>query len=79
MLFATFSLLLFIFYLSLIFIIMIAMCLSVFLLGFILPGLLCASWSCLIISFPTLGKFQLLFLQIFSHILSLSILLPGQL
>ena len=44
--------------LSLIFVSLITMCLSVFLLGFILPGTLCASWMWLIISFPTLGNFS---------------------
>ena len=44
--------------LSLIFVSLITKCLSVFLLGFILPGTLCASWTWLIISFPTLGKFS---------------------
>ena len=44
--------------LSLIFVSLIAMCLSVFLLVFILPGTLCASWTWLTISFPTLGKFS---------------------
>ena len=34
------------------------MCLSVFLLGFFLPGILCASWTWLTLSFPTLGKFS---------------------
>ena len=44
--------------LSLIFVSLITMCLSVFLLGFILPGTLCASWTWLTISFPMLGKFS---------------------
>ena len=38
--------------LSLIFVNLITMCLGVFLLGFILPGTLCASWTWLTISFP---------------------------
>ena len=44
--------------LPLIFVSLIAMCLHVFLFGFILSGTLCASWTWLIISFPTLGKFS---------------------
>src|SRR5574341_341086 len=44
--------------LSLIFVSLITMSLCVFLLGFILPGTLCASWTWLIISFPMLGKFS---------------------
>ena len=34
------------------------MCLGIFLLGFILPGILYASWTWGTISFPTLGKFS---------------------
>jgi len=45
MLFVVFPLFLLIFYQSLIFVCLITMCLSVFLLGFILPGTLCASWT----------------------------------
>ena len=45
------------FSLSLIFVYLITMCLSVFLLGFILYGTLCTSWTWLAISFPMLGKF----------------------
>ena len=44
--------------LSLIFVSLITMCLGVFLLGLILLGTLCASWTWLTISFPTLGKFS---------------------
>ena len=33
-------------------------CLGVFLLGFILPGTLCAPWTWLTISFPMFGKFS---------------------
>ena len=33
------------------------MCLGVFLLGFVLPGTLCASWTWLTISFPMFRKF----------------------
>ena len=39
--------------LSLIFVSLITMCLGVF-----LPGILCAPWTCLTISFPMLGKFS---------------------
>ena len=46
--------------LSLIFVSLMTMCLCVFLLGFILPGTLCASWTQLNISpFPCLKFFQL--------------------
>ena len=65
--------------LFLIFIILIAISLGVFLLGFILLGTLCTSWTWLTISFPMLGKFQLLPLLIFSWVLSLSLLLLGPL
>ena len=44
--------------LSLIFVSLISMYLSVFLLGFILPGTLCAAWTWLTISFPVLGTFS---------------------
>ena len=44
--------------LSLMFVILISMCLGVFLLGFILFGTFCASWSWLTISFPILEKFS---------------------
>ena len=57
MLFDIFPLLLLMFYLwSLIFVSLIAMCLDVLLPGFILPGILCASWTWLTISFPMFGK-----------------------
>ena len=53
--------------LPLIFVSLSIMCLVVFLLGFILPGTLCASWTWLTISFPTLGKFStIISLNIFS-------------
>ena len=42
--------------LSLIFVSLITVCLGVFLLGFILPGTLCAYWTWLTDSFPMLGK-----------------------
>ena len=44
--------------LSLIFVILITICLGVFLLGFILPGTLCVSWTWLTISFSMLEKFS---------------------
>ena len=47
-----------IFSLYLIFDSLINMCLGVFLLGFILYGTLCTSWTQLTISFPMLGKFS---------------------
>ena len=43
--------------LSLIFVSVITMCLGVFLLGFVLPGTLCTSWTWLTISFPMFRKF----------------------
>ena len=46
------------FSLSLIFVNLITMCLGVFLLGFILPGTLCASWTWVAISFPMLENFS---------------------
>ena len=46
------------FSLSLIFVKLITVCLGMFLLGFILPGTLCASWTWVAISFPTLGMFS---------------------
>ena len=50
-----FSLVVFnILFLSLIFV---HLCLSFFLLGLILPGTLCASWTWLIVSFPRFRKF----------------------
>ena len=65
--------------LSLIFVGLITMCLSVFLLEFILPGTLCASLIWLTISFPSLGKFSVLSLQIIFGVLSLSLFLLGPL
>ena len=59
--------------LSLIFVSLITLCFDVFLLGFILPGTLCASWIWLIISFPMLGNFSaLISSNIFSGPFSLS-------
>ena len=51
------------------------MCFGVFLLGFILPGSLCASWTWLTISFPMFGKFSaIISSNIFSGRFSLSCL-----
>ena len=56
-----------------IFVSLITVCLSVFLLGFILSGTLCTSWTCLTISFPVLGKFSaIVSSNIFSGPFSLS-------
>ena len=43
---------------SLIFVSLMTMCLHVFLLEFILPGTLCASWTWLTVFFLTLGEFS---------------------
>ena len=61
-------------FLSLIFVHLITVCLSVFLLVLTLLGTLCASWTWLIISFPMLGKLCELsiILSILISILSLS-------
>ena len=53
-----FSLVAFKFYLSLTFVSLITVCLGAFLIGFIFPGTLCASWTCLTISFPMFGMFS---------------------
>ena len=45
-------------FLSLIFVSLITVCLDVFLLGFILPGALCASWTWFTLSFRMLGEFS---------------------
>ena len=58
--------------LSLTFVRLITVCLTVFLPAFILPGTDCASLIQVTVSFPRLGKFQLLSLQIFSQVLSFS-------
>ena len=55
------------FSLSLIFASLITMCLDMFLLGFILPGTLCASWTWVGFSFSALGKCSTI---IFSNIFS---------
>ena len=63
--------------LSLIFVSLITMCLSVFLLGFVLPRTHCASWTWLTISFPMLGKFSaIISSNIFSDPLSHHLLGP---
>ena len=66
--------------LSLILVRLITMCLSVFLLGFTLPGTLCDSRTWLTISYPMLGNFStLISSNIFSGPFSLSLLLLGPL
>ena len=61
--------------LSLIFVSLITECLGVFLLGFILPGTLCASCTWLTISFPILGNFPAISSSnIFSDLFSLLLL-----
>ena len=67
-----FLLLLLISYLSLIFVILIIVCLGVFLLQVILPGTLCASWTWLTVSFLCVGSFQLFFKYFLQSFLSLS-------
>ena len=65
--------------LSFIFVSLITMCLGVFLLGFILPGPLCASWTWLTISFPPVREvLSIIYSKIFSG-LSLSLLFLGPL
>ena len=55
-------------YLCLIFASLISMCLGAFLLGFILYGTLCASWTWLTISFSMLGNFStIISSKIFSY------------
>ena len=58
MLFVAFPLLLLMFSLSLTFVNLIAMCLGVFLLGLLLYGTLCASWTWVTVFFSMLGKFS---------------------
>ena len=54
--------------LCLVFVSLISMCLAVFLLGFILYGTLCASWTWLTIFYPMLGKFStIISSKIFSY------------
>ena len=68
------------FSLSLIFANLITMCLSVFLLGFILYGTHCASLTWVAISFPMLGKFlTIISSDIFLGPFSLSLFLLGPL
>ena len=58
----------YIFSLCLVFVSLISMCLDAFLLGFILYGTLCASWTWLTISFSMLGKFStIISSKIFSY------------
>ena len=74
MLFVVFPLLLLIFYLSFCLFSLITVCLAVFLLGFILPGTLCASWTWLTISFPMFRKCSaIISSNIFSGPFSLSL------
>ena len=57
----------------LIFVSLITVCLGVFLLGLILPGTFCASWTWLTISFPMFGKFSaIIYSNIFSGPFSVS-------
>ena len=60
-----------IFSLSLIFVNLITMCLGLFLLGFILPGTLCTSWTLMSVSFPMLGSSAIISSNIFSGPFSL--------
>ena len=61
------------FSLSLILLNLITMCLAMFLLGFILPGILCTSSTWVAIYFPMLGKFStIISSNIFSGPFSLS-------
>ena len=78
MLFAIFFLFSFnILSLSLNFVSLITVCLGVFLLGFILPGTFCASWTWLTIFFPMLGRFSaIISSNIFSGPFSLLLLEP---
>ena len=65
------------FSLCLIFATLITMCLSMFLLGFILYGTLCASWTCVTVLFPRLRKFSaIIYSNIFSGPFSLLLLGP---
>ena len=56
MLFVTFLLLLLIFFIVFTFVCLITVFLSMFLLGFILPGTRCTSWNWVTVSFPLLEK-----------------------
>ena len=70
MLLVAFFFLLLVFFLCvlLVFVSLISVCLGMFLLGFILYGILCASWTWLTISFSMLGKFStIISLKIFSY------------
>ena len=65
--------------LSLIFVILITMCLGMFLFGLILYWTLCASWTRVTVSFSRLGKFSAMMSQIFSQALSPALILLGPL
>ena len=68
MLLVAFPLMFLIFSLCLVFVSLISMCLGMFLLGFILYGTLCASWTWLTSSFSMLGKFStIISSKIFSY------------
>ena len=62
-----------------IFVSLISMCLGMFLLGFILYGTVCTSWTWLTIYFSMLRKFSTIILSKFSRTLSFSLLLLGPL
>ena len=71
MFFVVFPLLLLIFFflfVCLVFVSLISMCLGLILLGFVLYGTLCTSWTWLTISFSMLGKFSIIISsKIFSY------------
>ena len=75
MLFFIFPSLILIFFLYLIFISLIDMCINIFLLGFFLYGTLCASWTWVAISFLMLVKFLAITSSNISQMLYLSLLL----
>ena len=68
-----------IFSLSLIFAILIAICLGLFLFELILYGTLGASWTLMSVFFPRLGKFSVIMSSVVSQALSLSLILLGPL
>ena len=61
--------------LSLTFGLLLMMCLAVGLFAYILFGTLCASWTCMSVSFTKLGSFLSLFFQIDFQFLALGLLL----